>query len=99
MNKLRFRQGRPWDAIVTDGRTVGGGYSSEEELTEAYGGRLVCESVDPEFKALLLAAPDPLAACEIGLERLVQLGEHGIPVGGEVLSGLETAIAKARDGR
>jgi len=38
-----------------------------------------------------------LEACEIGLERLVQLGEQGIPVGGEVLEGLETAIAKARE--
>jgi len=55
---LKFRRGKHERSIITDGQTVCVDPEDIEWITEAYGGRLVCEGVDPEFFSLLEHAPD-----------------------------------------
>lgn len=84
---LQFRKGKSYRSIVTDGswpawhmKTGRAGPSEtdadhEKWLNDAYGGRLVCETVDPEFGALLESAPDLYRALQDLLEN-ARIGEE-----------------------
>ena len=105
MNKnLQFRKGKgPYKAIVTDGswpawhmKTGRAGPSEtdadhEKWLNDAYGGRLVCETVDPEFGALLESAPDLYRACAA----IIAAGISRTSVR-ELWSDIEAALAECR---
>lgn len=69
MNKHKFgewrqSQKRP-DAIVSD---LDAGHDQDESSIKHHGGHLVAESVAPENRPLISAAPDLLEACEMVLK-------------------------------
>lgn len=88
-----WRQGSPLDAVVSDSPTCRDyltRYTSDDER-EHYGGYLIAESIAPQDRALIIAAPDLLAACKLTLERLFSEGMQG----GK--AALEAAVAKAEE--
>ena len=66
---------------------------TEKELNDHYGGRLVCETVDPEFGALLESAPDLYRA----LQALVEVLESGWPLSGSAILTLADQGQEALD--
>lgn len=56
--------GRNYGAITSDQPTG----IDDEANVEAYGGHLVCETVAPKVRPLLLAAPHLLDACKVALD-------------------------------
>lgn len=58
---MKWRQGKYPDTVVTDEPSdIGRGHAD----TDYYGGYLVCESVEPKHRALIIAAPQLLEALE-----------------------------------
>ncbi len=63
-----WREGNVPDAIVCDTPVVGGISSApDEETLSYYGGAVVCESVAPCNRSLIIAAPKLLEACELAI--------------------------------
>ena len=61
LSELKFKPGNTSDSIIV-GEPLGGGFheSYDQGNLNFYGGYVVCESVHPAVKSLLLAAPELL---------------------------------------
>lgn len=87
----------PYGAIVADTLPAGRHYSPGAEASEvaAYGGYLVAESVQPQDRPIIVAAPDLLAACESVLANMAPLIQAGDPLGLESARVLSAVIRAA----
>lgn len=87
---MKWKDGIPSDVIVEDAPASDLGF--EDARREFYGGRLVAESVPPEYKPLIKSAPQMLSALEYAYKRLVSDNAYvGDPLIGVVFSAITAA--------
>ena len=81
------------DAVLTADPSASEGYRYAEDNLQYYGGHLVAESIAPQNRPLIAAAPDMLEACE---EALAWIQDHTLVIALDVKDSLRMAIAKAK---